>query len=819
MPGIDRCENLCSRNSRVIINERMQQVFASVNSRHQQLADDCGIKLNQQFTGLMHELQQRLDERNGRDEFKWQAEILSMGERYSSFMVQIFLQQQGMEVTWLDAAKALRSEPTPHQSPRARYLSTQCAYSPDDSLQQQLNSTQTAWITQGYVASNDLGERVLLGRGGSDTSAAYFAAKLQADSMEIWTDVPGLFSANPHKLSSARLLKQLSYAEAQELASIGVKVLHPRCIAPARSQGIPIQIRQTTRPELNGTLISAQAGGFSAQVKAILHRSNITLISMESLAMWHQAGFLADVFAVFRQAGLSVDMVSTSEASITVSLDLESNLLDASALQELTDTLSKICRVKVLRNCASVSMVGQDIRNILNHIRPAMEGIENHRLHMLSQASSDLNLSMVVDEKDAQALVQQLHHNLIPGNVGGDSVFGRSWEQLNRRTKAADSEMPAWWRQKRGQITALMEDQDAAFVYDLNEVASAAQRLRGLTSVSRIFYALKANSEARILKVIEQQGLGFECVSLGELNWVLQMFPDIAVDRILFTPNFAMQSEYREALLKGVHVTVDNSFMIEHWGDMFAGHDILLRIDTGLGSGHHKKVRTAGKQSKFGIPIADLDRLVPLLKEKNVRIVGLHAHTGSGMMHIEDWSGTLRSLLDIKQHFEDIQFIDIGGGLGVPEREGELTFDLQALDEILTKQKDQLAGEVEIWLEPGRYLVAQAGVLVAKVTQLKGKGRIQYLGIAAGMNSLIRPTLYGAWHQVFNLSRLNEAATQIYSIVGPICETGDFLARDRGLPTTFPGDLILITNCGAYGASMASNYNMRSPAKAMFCKK
>ena len=177
-----------------------------------------------------------------------------------------------------------------------------------------------------------------------------------------------------------------------------------------------------------------------------------------------------------------------------------------------------------------------------------MEGFENHRVHMLSQASNDLNLTMVVDDADAQGLVQQLHHNLIPGNVGGDSVFGRSWEQLHTKADSVESEKPAWWREKSGQIEALMEDRDAAFIYDLNEVASAAQRLQALASISRVFYALKANAEARMLAVLEQQGLGFECVSLAELNWVLQLFPAIAPDRILFTPNFTTQSEYQERL-------------------------------------------------------------------------------------------------------------------------------------------------------------------------------------------------------------------------------------------------------------------------------
>ena len=793
-----------------------EALVAKIQTRHADLAKQACLD----WTGVSKDLNTELNELlkcpATAENFKHRAALTSMGERYSSALIHAFLQAQDQNVNWLDATTALHSEQTPNQSARASYLSARCAYSPDPQLQARLRREDGAWITQGFVASNDSGQRVLLGRGGSDTSAAYFAAKLQAQLLEIWTDVPGLFTSNPHHMSAARLLKQLSYFEAQELAAMGARVLHPRCIAPVRTHDIPLQIRQTTSPERTGTLISAEAGYGVSQVKAIVDRRNITLVSMESLAMWHQVGFLADAFAVFKNLGLSIDMISTSESSVTVSLDSESNLLEPVVAADLVDQLSPICRVKLIQNCASVSLIGEGIRGILDHIGPALEGFENRRIHMLSQASNDLNLSLVVDENDAQHLVQQLHNNLIPGNIVGDSVFGLTWEQLHRENETETSGRTGWWRQKRNEIAALLTGKDAAFVYDLGEVESAARGLLSLPSISRVFYALKANSEENILRVLEQQGCGFECVSLAELNWVEKLFPEIDRQRILFTPNFAPESEYKEALKKGVNITIDNSFIIEHWGEMLAGQQIFLRVDTGSGLGHHKKVRTAGTQSKFGIPIGEIEKLAPLLKQSKIEVVGLHAHSGSGVMHAGAWEDTLNALLEICHLFEDIRFIDIGGGLGVPEQEHEPEFDLVALDQRITNVKSKLSSDIEIWLEPGRYLVAQAGILVAQVTQIKGKGRLQYLGIATGMNSLIRPALYGAWHEVFNLSRLDEPASQIYNLVGPICETGDVLARDRAMPKAHTGDLILITNCGAYSAAMGSNYNMRSPAEALF---
>jgi diaminopimelate decarboxylase/aspartate kinase len=154
--------------------------------------------------------------------------------------------------------------------------------------------------------------------------------------------------------------------------------------------------------------------------------------------------------------------------------------------------------------------------------------------------------------------------------------------------------------------------------------------------------------------------------------------------------------------------------------------------------------------------------------------------------------------------------LDLGGGLGVPYRRGQAGFDLSRLDELLTETMK--AHDLEIWLEPGRYLVAESGVLLSRVTQLKSKGQYQYLGISTGMNSLIRPALYGAYHDIVNLDRLSETPDRTYRVVGPICESGDVLGESRILPASAEGDIILIADAGAYGRVMASHYNRRAPA-------
>src|SRR6185437_15591776 len=190
------------------------------------------------------------------------------------------------------------AEPRRGASARASILSATCSFAPEPELAARLCGLAPVLVTQGFIANDADGNTVLLGRGGSDTSAAYLAAKLAARRLEIWTDVPGLFSANPRSTPTARLLRALHYDEAQEIASNGAKVLHPRCILPARQYGIPLYVFATQTPDLEGTVVTAEGGDGAAQVKAVAIKKGITLVSLESPGMWHQVGFLADTFQV-----------------------------------------------------------------------------------------------------------------------------------------------------------------------------------------------------------------------------------------------------------------------------------------------------------------------------------------------------------------------------------------------------------------------------------------------------------------------------------------------------------------------------------------
>jgi diaminopimelate decarboxylase/aspartate kinase len=619
-----------------------------------------------------------------------------------------------------------------------------------------------------------------------------------------------MFSANPRTVPSARLLKSLHYDEAQEIASNGAKVLHPRCILPVRQHSIPLHIFATQTPELDGTHISSAPSEGAAQVKAIAIKKGISLISMESPGMWHQVGFLADAFQVFKSHGMSVDLVSTSETNVTVSLDPTANTLDPRNLAALLADLGPLCRAQAIGPCASLSLVGRNIRGILHRLGAALELFEEQRIYLVSQAANDLNFTFVIDEEQGDRLVHQLHDLLIRASAN-DKVFGPTWEQLFARPGAPAGEPPRWWESKRQALLSLGEQQGAAFVYDGATIDARIAGLRGLSSIDRVLYSVKANPNPGVLRRIAASALAFECVSQGELERVLELFPAIERHEILFTPNFAPRAEYARAFDLGACVTLDNLHPLREWPQLFKGREVFVRIDTGHGRGHHDHVRTAGEQSKFGMPRDEIPELLTLARTHGTRIVGLHAHTGSGIFNVRNWSETGERLADLLPRFPDVRSLNLGGGLGVPERPGQLPLDLKALDAQLAAIRSAHPG-IELWIEPGRYVVAEAGVLLAQVTQLKTKGDLLYVGVRTGMNSLIRPALYGAHHEIVNLTRLGDAATEICTVVGPICESGDVLGADRLLPPTREGDILLIANTGAYGHAMSSHYNLRAPA-------
>src|SRR5258706_440654 len=412
-------------------------------------------------------------------------------------------------------------------------------------------------------------------------------------------------------MASGELMATEIGARFLQSAGIECRWWDPRCILPARQAQIPIWIYDTQTPHLEGTHISGSGGDGAAQVKAVCIKKGITLVSLETPGMWHEVGFLADAFHIFKRHGMSVDQVSTSETSITVSLDPAANTLDRAALDTLVAELGALCRVQVLGPCASVSLVGRNIRGILHQLGAAFELFADQRIYMVSQAANDLNFIFVVDEEQGDRLVQELHDLLIRP-VSGDTVLGPTWAELYGREKTNSRSAVPWWQLRRAELLRLAAAHESAFVYDPEQVRLAARALRALKSVQRVYYAMKANPHPALLRIVAEEGLGIECVSRGEIERVCATLPGLDRARVLYTPNFAARDEYAWAFAQGVSVTIDNLYVLQAWPEVFRDREWLVRVDTGTGRGHHQHVRTPGGRPKFCIPLAELETVAQL---------------------------------------------------------------------------------------------------------------------------------------------------------------------------------------------------------------
>ena len=477
-------------------------------------------------------------------------------------------------------------------------------------------------------------------------------------------------------------------------------------------------------------------------------------------------------------------------------------------LEALCADLAEVCRVKVIAPCAAVTLVGRGMRSLLHKLSDVLAEFGRERVHLISQSSNDLNLTFVVDETVADGMLPRLHELLIHAGampVSETAVFGPSWAALNG---AVAQRATPWWQHRRELLLREADGATPAYVYDLATVRDRARALRDVGALDRRFYAIKANPHPDILRTLEAEGIGFECVSAGELAHVFELFPRLDPTRVLFTPSFAARAEYEDALRRDVWITLDSVAPLQQWPDLFRGRTVWLRLDPGFGRGHHEKVRTGGSGAKFGLPLAALDGFMALARSLDVRVFGLHAHLGSGIVDPQHWRDVFGRLAGVADSLGSIGALNLGGGIGVPAEPDAAAFDVDALAQVLAEAKTACP-QYSLWMEPGRYLVADAGVLLLHVNQVVEKDGVTRIGADGGMNALLRPALYNAWHDIVNLSRDGEAADRLYDIVGPICETGDVLARRRLLPETREGDVLLVATAGAYGAVMASHYNLR----------
>lgn len=783
-----------------------------VRDAHVRLADELGLgaEPRRQVDELLADLESRLAgvRLTGEASPRLTARILAVGELAATRLGAAALARHGIEARWVDARELLRSKPGARDSDHARYLEADVASERDPEAAERSAGGAGVVLTQGFIARTPDGETCLLGRGGSDTSGALFAALLAAERLEIWTDVHGLFTADPRVVPTARLILRIGYREAQELAAMGAKVLHPRCLGPVAAQGIPLTIRCVDDPGGPGTTVEATGEGHPV-VTAVTCRRGATLLTLSTLAMWEAPGFLARAFALFEEVGISIDLVATSQSAVSVTLDKIPGGHAGPAFARLVERLGTLARVDVAHPCAVVSVVGRRIRAALHELGAAMEVFRERPVHLLSDSSEDLNLSFVVDEADAEVLVARLHGRLFSAQTE-DARLGPTWETIDQAAERGTPARP-WWVERRAALLGLVRDGSPRYVYHLPVVIEQARRLRReLPSIGTLYYSMKANPHPRILETVAAEGFGIECVSAAEVQRAREVCGSRV--KLLFTPNFCPLSEYALAFAAGAEVILDGPECLVREPGMFRGRAIGVRVDPGRGLGHHESVVTAGAHAKFGLRSDEIAAMAAVAGRTETTIAGLHAHVGSGIFEPTAWAAAGRSLAALLQHVPGVRWLDLGGGLGVPERPGQGPLDLAAVERGLAALRGEL-GPIELRLEPGRFLVSAAGVLLAPVTQVRRKGGVRYAGAATGMNSLIRPALYGAWHGIHNLTRLGAPPSGTWTVVGPICESGDVLGRDRLLPATEPGDVLLIENAGAYGAAMASRYNLRDPAE------
>ena len=328
---------------------------------------------------------------------------------------------------------------------------------------------------------------------------------------------------------------------------------------------------------------------------------------------------------------------------------------------------------------------------------------------------------------------------------------------------------------------------------------------------TKIHYACKANTNLALLRILEQEGSGIDAVSIGEVKTCLKA--GFTPDRIMYTGVNVSNQELKEVADLGVMINLDSVSEMEMLAEIAPQHEISFRITPGVGSGHSAKVITGSKGAKFGIPLDEVINTYARAKDLGFKIKGIHAHIGSGGQVVEPFMDMMEVLInlvnEIKELGIDLDFIDMGGGIGVPYRPQEEEMDVGELAMNLTDMIQEETDIKTIVLEPGRYIVCDAVVLLTGVNDVKDAGIKKYVGCDAGFNTLIRPAMYDSYHHVALANKFGKACTQKYDVVGPICESGDYLAHDRVLPEPVEGDIVAVYNAGAYGFSMSSNYNSR----------
>lgn len=369
-------------------------------------------------------------------------------------------------------------------------------------------------------------------------------------------------------------------------------------------------------------------------------------------------------------------------------------------------------------------------------------------------------------------------------------------------------------------VLELIEKYDSPlYVYDTAVMGSQYQQLKNAFKgfEPKIKFACKALNNINVLRFFKNQGAGLDCVSIQEV-WV-GLKAGFEPKQIMYTPNCVSMEEIDLAVKEGVQINIDNTSILEQFGTKYGSKvPVCIRINPHLMAGGNINISTGHIDSKFGISIYQMRHVERIVESTGLHVNGLHMHTGSDILDVDVFLRGAEILLEQTQYFKELQFVDFGSGFKVPYKPDDYYTDVNELGEKLSERFNEFrksyGREIDLWFEPGKYLVSQSGTFLAKVNVLKQTTATVFVGLDSGLNHLIRPMLYNSYHHITNISN-PDGKQRIYTVVGYICETDTF-GWDRKISEVKEGDIIAFSNAGAYGFTMASNYNSRfKPAEVM----
>ena len=363
------------------------------------------------------------------------------------------------------------------------------------------------------------------------------------------------------------------------------------------------------------------------------------------------------------------------------------------------------------------------------------------------------------------------------------------------------------------------------YVYNEKILREKIRDMKNLVSYENFIvnYSAKANSNLAILQIANEEGVHIDAMSPGEI--FVEMKAGFSPAKIFYISNNVSNEEMQYAIDNDIIISVDSISQLKQYGKLNPNGKVCARFNGGIGAGHHEKVITAGKNTKFGIQLSEIDELKNILDEYNLTLIGINQHIGSLFMEGEKYIQGVLAILEVAKNFDNLEFIDLGGGFGIPYNKLEDNYsslDLASLGSKLSKILNNFAEEygkkLTFKIEPGRYIAAECGVILGTVHSIKNNGNTKYVGTDIGFNVLARPVMYDSHHdiEIYRKSEIKSENIEPVTVVGNICETGDIIAKDRLLPNIIEGDILAVLDAGAYGHVMSSNYNNRlRPAEVL----